>query len=76
MTGRTDAELLADHVAGDADACRALATRHGMALWNAMPLPGNGFRPVPLPVVGGQRVILRPIPGRSSASCPTASGCR
>lgn len=33
MTGRTDAELLADHVAGDADAFGELFARHRDRLW-------------------------------------------
>lgn len=45
----------------DADA-RALAQAFGRGLWNAMPLPGNDFRPKPLPS-----------PGRND-TCPCGSG--
>ena len=40
-----------------------LATELGRALWNALPLPGNGFRPRPIPQARAQRslpVRLRP----------------
>ncbi len=43
---------------------RTLAFALGRAIWNAMPLPGNGFRPNPLPE-----------PGRNSP-CPCGSGRR
>lgn len=46
---------------GDEDV-KALARGFGRALWNAMPLPGNDFRPKPLPA-----------PGRNDA-CPCGSG--
>lgn len=46
----------------DAEAARALATVLGTGIWNATPLPGNHFRPRPLPR-----------PGRNSP-CPCGSG--
>jgi tetratricopeptide (TPR) repeat protein len=46
----------------DAAARRGLATELGRSLWNAMPLPGNGFRPRPIPR-----------PERNDA-CPCGSG--
>lgn len=46
---------------GDEDV-KAFARTFGRALWNAMPLPGNDFRPKPLPA-----------PGRNDA-CPCGSG--
>ena len=44
------------------DEAISLATTFGRAIWNAFPLPGNGFRPQPLP-----------LPGRNDA-CPCGSG--
>lgn len=44
------------------DEAVALATNFGRSIWNAFPLPGNGFRPRPLPM-----------PGRNDA-CPCGSG--
>lgn len=41
---------------------KALATNFGRGIWNAFPLPGNGFRPRPLPM-----------PGRNDV-CPCGSG--
>ena len=40
----------------------SLATNFGRAIWNAMPLPGNGFRPRPLPAA------------RRNDPCPCGSG--
>ena len=50
--------------AGDPDMCRAFATVLGMAIWNATPLPGNRFRPAPLPAVG------------RNDRCPCGSGAK
>ncbi len=47
---------------------RTLSFSLGRAIWNAMPLPGNGYRPRPLPVPAGQS----PCPcgsGRNYAQC-------
>ena len=44
------------------DEAISLATNFGRSIWNAFPLPGNGFRPRPLPM-----------PGRNDA-CPCGSG--
>ena len=44
------------------DESTALATNFGRSIWNAFPLPGNGFRPRPLAM-----------PGRNDA-CPCGSG--
>jgi len=44
------------------DEAISLATNFGRSIWNAFPLPGNGFRPRPLPM-----------PGRND-SCPCGSG--
>ena len=48
--------------ARDEDAQRVMAMGIGRAIWNATPLPGNGFRPRPLPR-----------PGRNDR-CPCGSG--
>jgi tetratricopeptide (TPR) repeat protein len=48
--------------ARDEDAQRVMAMGIGRAIWNATPLPGNGFRPRPLPQ-----------PGRNDR-CPCGSG--
>jgi len=45
-------------------ALHALATILSRAVWNAVPLPGNGFRPSPLPT-----------PGRNDP-CPCGSGAK
>jgi tetratricopeptide (TPR) repeat protein len=47
---------------GGAEDVKALSRPLGRALWNAMPLPGNEFRPRPFPA-----------PGRNDA-CPCGSG--
>jgi tetratricopeptide (TPR) repeat protein len=44
-----------------ADLVRGMAYQVGLMIWNAMPLPGNDFRPRPLP-----------LPGRND-SCPCGS---
>ena len=46
------------------DEAVSLATNFGRSIWNAFPLPGNGFRPRPLP-----------LPGRNDA-CPCGSGSK
>lgn len=47
---------------GSDDEAISLAMNFGRSIWNACPLPGNGFRPRPLPS-----------PGRNDA-CPCGSG--
>ncbi len=47
---------------GEPDELKPLANALGRALWNAVPLPGNGFQPSPLPT-----------PGRYEP-CPCGSG--
>jgi len=48
--------------ATDPELQRAFAFGFGRAMWNALPLPGNGFRPAPVPE-----------PGRNEP-CPCGSG--
>ncbi|MFO1375614.1 MAG: SEC-C domain-containing protein [Steroidobacteraceae bacterium] len=48
--------------ATDPELRRAFAFGFGRAMWNALPLPGNGFRPAPVPE-----------PGRNDP-CPCGSG--
>ncbi len=55
--------------AGDGRARRAMATSLGLALWNATPLPDNGYQPAPLPTPEAQD----PCPCESAE--PYASCC-
>lgn len=58
------AELESRHPELDAAEQRAIATGLGRAIWNGTPLPGNDFRPRPLPAAG------------RNDPCPCGSGAK